>query len=85
LFISAKCSTCFRQFLCQSSGAQKLYIQHLVFVKPYCYLSLSWRSWNNPSSGAQKLYIQHLVFVKPLLLPFAIMEELEQLLHDSER
>jgi hypothetical protein len=33
-FISVKCSACFRQFLCPSSGAQKLYIQHLVFVKP---------------------------------------------------
>jgi hypothetical protein len=32
-FISAKYSTCFRRFLRTSSGAQKLYIQHLVFVK----------------------------------------------------
>jgi hypothetical protein len=32
-FISARCSTCFKQFLCPSPGAQKLYIQHLVFVK----------------------------------------------------
>jgi hypothetical protein len=56
-FVSAKPSTCFRRFL-------------------------------RPSSGTQKLYIQHLVFVKPLLLPFAVVEELElefQLLHDSER
>jgi hypothetical protein len=51
-FISAKCSICFRRFL-------------------------------RPSSGDQKLYIQHLVSVKPLLLPFAVVEELE--LHDSER
>jgi hypothetical protein len=34
LFISAKYSTCFGQFLRPSSGAQKLYIQNLVFVKP---------------------------------------------------
>jgi hypothetical protein len=33
-FISAKRSTCYRRFLCPSSGAQKLYIQHLEFVKP---------------------------------------------------
>ena len=30
LFISVKCSTCFRRFLRQPSGAQKLYIQHLL-------------------------------------------------------
>ena len=31
-------STCFRRFLYPSSGAQKLYIQHLVYVKlPCCY------------------------------------------------
>jgi hypothetical protein len=33
-FISAKRSTCFRLFLRPSSRAQKLYIQHRVFVKP---------------------------------------------------
>jgi hypothetical protein len=33
LFVSAKYSICFRRFLRPSSGAQKLYIQHLVFVK----------------------------------------------------
>ena len=35
----------------------------------YCYLPLSWKSWN--------VYLQHLVFVTPLLLPAAIVEELE--------
>jgi hypothetical protein len=30
-----------------------------------------------------QLYLQHLLFVQPLLLPAAIVEELEQLLHDS--
>ena len=30
----------------------------------------------HPSSGAPKLYLQHLVFVTPLLLPAAIVEEL---------
>jgi hypothetical protein len=34
LFISVKCSTCFKWFLRPSSGAQKLYIQHRVLVKP---------------------------------------------------
>ena len=33
LFISVKCSTCFRRFLCPSSGAQKLYIQHRVLCQ----------------------------------------------------
>jgi len=28
-----KCSTCFRLFLCPSSGAQKLYTKHRVFVE----------------------------------------------------
>ena len=31
----------------------------------------------HPSSGAHKQYLQYLVFVKPLLLPAAIVEELE--------
>jgi hypothetical protein len=25
---------------------KQLYLQHLVFVTPYCYLPLSWESWN---------------------------------------
>jgi len=25
---------------------KQLYLQHLVFVTPYCYLPLSWKSWN---------------------------------------
>jgi hypothetical protein len=24
----------------------QLYLQHLVFITPYCYLPLSWKSWN---------------------------------------
>jgi hypothetical protein len=31
-----------------------------------------------------QLYLQHLVFVTPLLLPAAIVEELEQLFHDTD-
>ena len=31
-----QCSTCFRRFLRPSSGAQKLYTQHLVYVKLAC-------------------------------------------------
>jgi len=27
-------------------SAKQLYLQHLVFVTPYCYLPLSWNSWN---------------------------------------
>jgi hypothetical protein len=33
----------------------------------------------------KQLYLQHLVFVTPLLLPAAIVKELEQLFHDSGR
>jgi hypothetical protein len=35
LFFSVKCSKCFRRFLSPSSRAQKLHIQHRVFVKPF--------------------------------------------------
>ena len=35
LFISAKCSICFRRFLRPSSGAQKLYIQHRVLCQNF--------------------------------------------------
>ena len=35
LFISVKCSTCFRRFLRPSSGAQKLYIQHRVLYQTF--------------------------------------------------
>jgi len=31
-----QCSTCFRRFLRPSSGAQKLYTQHRVYVKLAC-------------------------------------------------
>jgi hypothetical protein len=52
----------------------------------YCYLPLSWKSWNRfeCAVGATRhhqeriqLYLQHLVFVTPLLLSAAIVEELE--------
>jgi len=36
LAATAQCSTCFRRFLCPSSGAQKLYTQHRVYVKLAC-------------------------------------------------
>ena len=32
-----------------------------------------------------QLYLQHLALVRPLLLPAAIVEELEQLLYDNGR
>ena len=35
LFISVKCSTCFRRFLRQSSEAQKLYMQHRVLCQTF--------------------------------------------------
>ena len=67
LFISMKCSTRFRQFLRPSSGAQKMYIQLQVLCQTfYCYLPLSWKSWNSSTLAASssigcqylKLYIQ---------------------------
>jgi len=36
IFCCCQCSTCFRLFLRPSSGAQKLYTQHLVYVKLAC-------------------------------------------------
>jgi len=43
----------------------------------------NWKLFYHPSSGAQtkQLYLQHLVFVTPLLLPAAIVEELERQFH----
>ena len=35
LFISVKCSTCFRRFLRPLSGAQKLYIRHRVLCQTF--------------------------------------------------
>ena len=45
----------------------------------YCCLPLSWKRWNSPTHHQERieLYLQHLVFVTPLLLPAAIVEELE--------
>ena len=50
----------------------------------YCYLPLSWRNWTSSTHHQEhiELYLQHLVSVTPLLLPAAIVEELE-LLHPS--
>ena len=48
-----QCSTCFRWFFRLSSGAQKLYTQHLVYVK----LPLAWVSWHcqlTHASGSSK-------------------------------
>jgi len=46
LFISVKCSTCFRGFLRPSSGAQKLYIQHRVLCQNLfsaCFIVPDWK------------------------------------------
>ena len=50
LFISVKCSTCFRRFLRPSSGAENCIYSIGYFVKIYCYLSLSWKRWNSVPS-----------------------------------
>ena len=44
LFISVKCSTCFRPFFRPSSGAQTVYTASGILSKLYCYLPLSWKS-----------------------------------------
>jgi hypothetical protein len=46
-----------------------------LFISVKC--STYFRRYLRPTLGAQKLPIQHRVLVKPLLLPAAIMEELE--------
>jgi hypothetical protein len=48
---------------------------HNSFIYVKC--STCFRRYLRPSSGAQKLYIQHRVLVKTLLLPAAIVEEME--------
>jgi len=66
-----------------------IYIQqdatlHGLFISGNCSTCFGW--YPHLSSGAIQLYLQHVVFVTPLLLPAAIVEELEfQLLHDSGR
>jgi hypothetical protein len=45
LFISIKCSTCFRRFLRPSSGAQIVHTASGI-VKPFCCPLLSWLGWN---------------------------------------
>jgi len=42
-----KCSTCFRRFLRPSSGAQNC-IHNIVYLSSFfCFLPLSWMSWNS--------------------------------------
>jgi hypothetical protein len=45
LFISVKCSTCFRRFLRPSSVAQKLDTASGTLSNLYCYLPQSWKRW----------------------------------------
>jgi hypothetical protein len=56
LFISVKCSTCFRRFLRPSSGALTVYTASGTFSSLYCYLPLSWKRWNSwvPSQLASR-------------------------------
>jgi hypothetical protein len=41
------CSTCFRQFLCPLSGAQNCIHSIRYLSSFFCFLPLSWVSWNN--------------------------------------
>jgi hypothetical protein len=52
----------------------------MKLYKVYFYLETALRASGGTSTHHQErkqLYVQHLVFVTPLLLPAAIMEELE--------
>ena len=44
----------------------------------FCILLYMFRVVSPPIIRSTKLYLQHLVFFRPLLLPAAIVEELEQ-------
>jgi len=48
---------------------------HSLFISGNCTTCFGW--YLHLSSGAHKLYLQHLIFVIPLLLPAAIVKELE--------
>jgi len=57
-----------------------VYIQQDATLHSLFYLETALHVWGGTSTHHQerkKLYLQHLVFVIPLLLPAAIMEELE--------
>jgi hypothetical protein len=59
VFISVKCSTCFRWGPPPIIRSSKLYTQHRVLVRLVCHLSLSWKSWNwfQTSSNSYSKYI----------------------------
>ena len=75
---------------CIVSISQFMYNKMQLYTV-YLYLETALRVSGGTSTHHQeriKLYLQHLVFVTPLLLPAAIVEELElqfHLLHDSGR
>ena len=48
---------------------------HSSFISRNCCTCFGW--YLHPLSGARQLYLRHLAFTKPLLLPAAIVEELE--------
>jgi hypothetical protein len=64
-----------------------MYIQKMQLYTVYLYLEIALHV-SGVNSGHQQesmqLYLQHLLLVTPLLLPTAIVEELE-LFHDSGR
>ena len=87
LFISVKCSTCFRRFLRPSSGAQNCIYSIGYSVKPlplpatatlhnlliFVKCSICFRRFLRPSSGAQNCIYSIWYFVKPLLLPATVV------------
>jgi len=68
-----------------------IYIQHDATLHSLLYLETALHVSAGTSTHYQEriqLYLQHLVLVTPLLLPAAVVEELElefQLFHDSGR
>jgi len=65
-----------------------IYIQQDATLHSLFYLETALHVSDGTITHHQKrkqLYLQHLLFVRPLLLPVAIVENLEQLFHDSGR
>ena len=62
LFISVKCSTCFRRFLRPSSGAQKLYIQHRVLCQTFtvtCHCHGTSSNSSTTVAGSSKVFTKY--------------------------
>jgi hypothetical protein len=57
----------------------KLYVQRQVLSNQYCGLLLSWMRWNEFHHQEHKAVHTASDIVKPILLPAAIVDEMEQI------